>query len=165
MSVRVRKATRGDVPAILDIYNDAVLNTTASADYAPHSLEARYDWLAEHQREGFPVYAALNDAGEVVGWSSLSRFKERRGYRFSAEDSIYIHPQWRGQGIGKLLLPPLIAAARTMGLHVIVAGISGDNAASLKLHAAFGFEKVAHFKEIVYKFDKWLDLVYMELVL
>jgi L-amino acid N-acyltransferase YncA len=165
MSFTIRKATRDDVPAILEIYNDAVLNTTASADYEPRSLESRYEWFEEHERDGFPIFVAVNDASEVVGWSSLSRYKERYGYRFSTESSIYIHPLWRGRGIGKLLMPPLIDAARERGLHALLAGISGDNDASLNLHAQFGFEKVAHFKETIYKFGQWLDVVYMEKLL
>lgn len=161
----VRRALRQDVPAILEIYNDAVLHTTASADYEPHSLASRYVWFEEHEREGYAIFVALNEANEVVGWSSLNRYRERYGYRFSTENSIYIHPAWRGRGVGKLLLPPLIEAARGMGLHAILAGISGDNEASLKLHAQFGFEKVAHFRETVYKFGQWLDVVYMEKML
>ena len=165
MEFTVRKAKREDVPAILEIYNDAVLNTTASADYEPRSLESRYEWFDEHERDGYPIFVATNDAHEVVGWSSLSRYKERYGYRFSTENSIYIHPAWRGRGVGKLLLPPLIDAAREMGLHAILAGISADNEASLKLHAQFGFDKVAHFRETIYKFGQWLDVVYMEKIL
>lgn len=161
----VRRALRSDVPAILKIYNDAVLNTTASADYEVRPLESRYEWFDEHEREGYPVFVATNEAGAVVGWSSLSRYKERYGYRFSTENSIYIHPDWRGRGLGKLLMPPLIESAKTMGLHAILAGISADNEASLKLHAQFGFEKVAHFKETIYKFGQWLDVVYMEKLL
>jgi phosphinothricin acetyltransferase len=164
-SFRVRPATRADVPAILDIYNDAVLNTTASADYEPRSLQSRYDWFDEHKLDGYPIFVATNEAGEVVGWSSLSRYKERIGYRYTTENSIYIHPQWRGKGIGKLLMPPLIEGARTMGLHAIVAGISADNTASMNLHALFGFVEVAHYKETIYKFGQWLDVVYMEKLL
>lgn len=161
----VRQALRQDVPAILEIYNEAVLNTTASADYEPHSLESRYAWFEEHEREGYPIFVALNEADEVVGWSALNRYRERYGYRFATENSIYIHPAWRGRGVGKLLMPPLIEAARAKGLHAILAGISGDNEVSLKLHAQFGFEKVAHFRETVYKFGQWLDVVYMEKML
>jgi len=166
---RVRRATREDVPAILEIYNDAVLNTTASADYEPRALEFLERWFDEHARDGYPIFVAMthhhaprdstgimrddvsqNAGDEVVGWSSLSRYKERYGYRFSVESSIYIHPQWRGQGVGKLLMPPLIDAARAMGMHAIVAGVSGDNEASLKLHEQFGFKRVAQFREVVY---------------
>lgn len=158
----IRPALRSDVPAILEIYNDAVLNTTASADYKVRSLESRYEWFDEHAREGYPVFVAENAEGVVVGWSSLSRYQERYGYRFSTENSIYVHPEWRGRGVGKRLMPPLIESAQTMGLHAILAGISADNEASLNLHAQFGFVKVAHFKETILKFGQWLDVVYME---
>lgn len=161
----VRRALRQDVPAILEIYNDAVLHTTASADYEPHTLASRYIWFDDHEREGYAIFVALNEASEVVGWSSLSRYRERYGYRFSTENSIYIHPAWRGRGVGRLLMPPLLEAARARGLHAILAGISSDNEPSLKLHAQFGFEKVAHFRETVYKFGRWLDIVYMEKLL
>lgn len=162
----VRNATRADVPVILEIYSDAVLHTTASAEYEPPSLESRYEWFDTHAREGYPIFVATNGAGgEVVGWSSLSRHKERYGYRFSTELSIYVHPQWQRQGVGKLLMPPLIEAARGMGMHALIGGITADNAASLNLHASFGFEKVAHYKETIYKFGQWLDVVYMEKLL
>ncbi len=164
-SITVRPAIRTDVPAILDIYNDAVLNTTASADYEPRSLQSRYNWFDEHTLDGYPIFVAVTGSSEIVGWSSLSRYKERIGYRYTTEDSIYIHPQWRGMGIGKLLMPPLIDAARELGLHAIVGGITADNLASIKLHAQFGFEKVAHYRETIYKFDQWLDVVYMEKLL
>jgi L-amino acid N-acyltransferase len=160
----VRRAVRGDVPAILDIYNDAVLNTTASYDYEPRSLESRLAWFDEHERDDFPVFVAEIE-GRVVGWSSLSRFRERRGYRFTAENSIYVMPEWQGQGIGKRLLAPLIDAARQGSWHAIIAAIDGANQASIRLHERFGFVKVGHFKEVGHKFDRWLDVVYMELLL
>jgi L-amino acid N-acyltransferase YncA len=158
----IRRATREDVPAILEIYNDAVLHTTASAEYEPRALDVEYEWFDEHARDGYPIFVAVNPAGDVVGWSSLSRYKERYGYRFSVESSIYIHPQWRGQGVGKLLMPPLIDAARELGMHALIAGVTADNAVSLKLHEQFGFERVAQFREVMFKFDKWLDVIYLE---
>jgi L-amino acid N-acyltransferase len=158
----VRRATREDVPAILEIYNDAVLYTTASAEHEPRSLDSRYEWYDEHVREGFPIFVAANDLGAAVGWSALSRHKERYGYRFTVENSIYVHPQWRGQGVGKLLMPPLIEAARAMGMHTILAGVSGDNEVSLRLHEQFGFVRVAQFREVVYKFGQWLDVIYLQ---
>lgn len=160
----IRPAILADVPTILDIYNWAVLNTTATNDYEPHTLAQRTEWFKTHQRDQYPVWVA-EVAGQVVGWSSLSRYKERVGYRFTAEDSIYLTPTFHGQGLGKRLLPPLLEAARAMSLHAIVAGIDSENEASLRLHARFGFEPVAHFKQVGYKFGRWLDVVYLELLL
>ena len=160
----IRPATLADVPAILDIYNWAVLNTTASYDYEPHSLSQRTEWFNAHQRDQYPVWV-MEIEGQVGGWSSLSRHKERIGYRFTAEDSIYLAPNFHGQGLSQHLLRPLIESARALNLHAILAGIDSDNEASLRLHARFGFEKVAHFKQVGYKFGRWLDVVYLELVL
>jgi phosphinothricin acetyltransferase len=165
MGLTIRRAVREDVPAILDIYNDAVLHTTASADYEPRSPESRLEWFDEHTRDGYPIFVAVTPGGQVVGWSALSRYKERYGYRFSTEDSIYVHRDWRRRGVGALLMPPLIDAARAMGMHVILGGIAADNTASLKLHLRFGFVQVAHYKETIYKFGQWLDVIYMEKLL
>jgi len=164
MGVTMRAAERADVPGILEIYNDAVLRTTASYDYEPSTLEARLDWFATKARHGFPVFVAEDESG-VVGWSSFGPFRPWPGYRHTIEHSVYVAAPRRGQGIGAMLIPPLIARAREMGMRAMVAGIDATNAPSLRLHARFGFEQVAHFKEVGFKFDRWLDLVFMELLL
>jgi L-amino acid N-acyltransferase len=157
----VRPASEEDLPAVLEIYNEAVLNTTASYDYEPRTLEHRRQWFAERKREGYGVFVAIDD-GHVVGWSALNPYHARMGFRFTAENSVYVAANRRGQGIGKLLLAPLIDAARDRGLHAIIAAIDAENQASIRLHARFGFEKVGHFKQTGFKFDRWLDVVYME---
>ena len=158
----IRPATPADLPGILEIYNDAVLHTTASYDYEPRTLEHRAAWFEERTREGYPVFVAVEGVGRVAGWSALNPFHARFGYRFTAENSIYVAADRRGQGVGKLLLPPLIEGARVKQLHAIIAAIDAANEASLRLHAAFGFEKVGHFKETGFKFGRWLDVVYLE---
>ena len=163
--MKIRAAESADLTAILDIYNDAVLNLTATYDCEPQTLEARTTWHAEHQGEGYPVFVAEDEAGRVVGWSALSKFRPRPGYRFTGEDSVYVAADRRGQGVGKLLLPPVIRAARKMGLRAIMAGIDAESQASRRLHARFGFEQVAYLKKVGYKFGRWLDVVYMELLL
>jgi phosphinothricin acetyltransferase len=160
--MQVRPATRADLPGILEIYNDAVLNTTATYDYEPRTLEHRTQWFEDHQRDGYPVFVAVDAGGRVVGWSALNPFHARMGYRFTAENSVYVAADVRGKGIGKLLLAPLIEGAKARGLHAIIAVIDADNEASIRLHAAFGFEKVGHFKQTGFKFNRWLDVVYME---
>jgi len=160
--MNIRPATRADLPAILEIYNEAVLNTTASYDYEPRTLEHRTAWFEDHQKTNLPVFVAEDASGRIAGWSALNRYHERVGYRFTAENSVYVAADQRGRGIGKLLLAPLIPAARERGLHAIIAAIDAANEASIRLHAAFGFERVGHFKQVGHKFGRWLDVIYME---
>lgn len=158
----IRPATRADLPGILEIYNDAVLHTTATYDYDPRTLEQRTQWFEEREREGYPIFVALDDAGKVAGWSALNPFHARMGYRFTAENSVYVAAESRGRGVGKLLLAPLIDGAKARGLHAIIAAIDAQNEASIRLHAGFDFEQVGHFKQTGFKFGRWLDVVYME---
>jgi len=163
--MNVRLATRDDLPGILEIYNEAVLNTTASYDYEPRTLEHRIVWYDDHVKNNLPVFVAVNESGRVVGWSALNRYHDRKGYQFTTENSVYVAADLRGRGIGKLLMRPLVDGARQRGLHAILAGIDAENEASIRLHASFGFVTVAHFKQVGFKFGRWLDVVYMELLL
>lgn len=163
--IEIRFARREDCPAILEIYNDAVLNTTATYDYEPRTLEHRERWFDDHTRIGFPIFVAVDSAGMIVGWSALNRYHDRIGYRFTSENSIYVAADFRGQGIGKQLLAPLIESAAAIGLHAILAAIDAENQASIRLHAGFGFEKVGQFRQVGFKFNRWLDVVYMERLL
>lgn len=163
--IQIRPATRQDCAGILEIYNEAVLNTTASYDYEPRSLEHRVGWFDDHQQTGLPIFVAVHPSGRIVGWSALNRYHDRKGYRFTSENSVYIAADCRGRGIGQLLLAPLIESAKKLGLHAIIAVIDSENEASVRLHARFGFETVGRFKEVGYKFNRWLDVIYMELLL
>ena len=161
--ILVRTATANDLPAMLVIYNDIIINTTAVYDYEPHTIEMRRQWFTTKQEQGFPVFVA-EENGAIVGFSSFGTFRTWAGFKHTVENSIYVSAEHRGKGIGKLLLPPLIDAAKKLKLHAIVAGIDATNMVSIKLHEKFGFVEVAHFKEVGYKFDQWLDLVFMELI-
>jgi L-amino acid N-acyltransferase len=160
----IRPAKREDLPAILEIYNDAVLTTTATYDYEPRSLEHRLAWFEDHVNNGYPVFVAEDENRKIVGWSSLSRFHDRKGFRYTTENSIYVTASQRGRGIGRQLLEPLIESARRQNYRVIIAAIDAENSASIKLHERYGFEVVGHFKRVGYKFDRWLDVIYMELL-
>jgi len=160
--MQVRPATYDDLPGILEIYNEAVLNTTATYDYEPRTLEQRHQWFEERRRDDYAVFVALDENRRITGWSALNPFHARPGYRFTAENSVYVAAPMRGHGLGKLLLAPLIEAAKARGLHAIIAAIDADNEASIRLHARFGFETVGHFKQTGFKFGRWLDLIYME---
>lgn len=158
----IRPATRADCPGILAIYNDAVLTTTATYDYEPRTLEQRQAWFDDHARDNYAIFVAENEHGRIVGWSALNPYHARPGYRFTSENSVYVAADARGQGLGKLLLAPLIEAAKARGLHAIIAAIDAANEVSIRLHARFGFVQVGHFKQVGYKFDRWLDVVYMQ---
>ena len=164
-AIRIRPAQREDCRGILEIYNDAVLTTTATYDYEPRTLGHRQAWFDDHKKTGLPIFVALDGTGRIVGWSALNRYHDRMGYRFTSENSIYIAADQRGKGIGKLLLAPLIDSAKQIGLHVIIAVIDASNEPSIRLHAKFGFETVGLFKRVGYKFGRWLDVAYMELLL
>jgi L-amino acid N-acyltransferase YncA len=159
----VREATAADQRAILDIYNDAVLHTTATFDLEPRTWEEQLRWFEEH---GPPYRVLVAVVGETVaGWGSLSPFRPRPGYRFTAEDSVYVRADFRNRGIAAALLERLIEAARQGGFHSIMALIDGDNEVSVRLHERFGFRHVGRFTEVGFKFDRWLDVVHMQKML
>ena len=162
--ISVCEALREDMEGILEIYNDAVLHTTATYDYDPRTIEHRLKWFEDHVRDGLPVFVARK--GErVVGWSALNRFHDRMGYRFTLENSVYVAADQRGRGIGGRLLGPIVDAGKQRGFHAILAAIDATNEASLRLHARFGFVPVAHLKEVGFKFGRWLDVIYLERML
>lgn len=162
--ITIRLATESDLPAMLAIYNDIIVNTTAVWDYEPHTLEMRRQWLATKQEQGFPVFVAL-DNHKLVGFASIGTFRTWIGYRFTVENSVYVDRFCRGKGTGKLLLQKTIDAARELNLHSIIAGIDADNEISIEMHKKLGFKEAAHLKEVGYKFDRWLDLKLLELII
>jgi L-amino acid N-acyltransferase YncA len=162
--VQIRSAVDADLPQMLDIYNEIIANTTAVFQYDLHTLEMRKEWFEQKKKEGFPVFVA-EENDEVVGFSTIGAFRNWQAYKFSVENSIYVKADKRGKGIGKLLLQPLIDAAKEMGMHTIIAGIDASNETSIALHKQFGFVEVAYFKEVGYKFERWLDLKFLQLII
>jgi phosphinothricin acetyltransferase len=162
--MNVRPALESDLPGILEIYNEAVRNTTATYDYETQSLADRRAWFAAHRQDDYSVLVAEED-GSVAGWSALNRYRDRKGYQYTAESSVYVAAAKRGQGVGRALMVPLLHAAEVRGLRAILAGIDAENEASLRLHASLGFERVAHLRRVGFKFGRWLDVIYMERLL
>ncbi|NLT95364.1 MAG: N-acetyltransferase [Clostridia bacterium] len=160
----IRKANLRDLEAITKIYNYAVLNLTATFDEEPKDWEERKEWFSSHQDPRYPLIVA-EEKGDIVGWGSISPFRPRKAYRFSGETSVYVRNDMYGKGIGTLLLQELVRLARESGLHTLLAIIVDDNEASIKLHSKFGFETVGRFKEVGYKFGKWLNVVIMQKML
>jgi phosphinothricin acetyltransferase len=163
MEIRVRLATTDDLSRINEIYNHYVRHSTCTYQEEPHTYEQRARWFSDHGPL-HPVTVAEVD-GRVVGWGSLSRFHSRSAYRFSTENSVYVDHTWHRQGIGGRLLVDLIERARGAGHHTIVAGIDGEQEASVAIHAKYGFERVAHLRQVGFKFNRWLDVIYMQLLL
>lgn len=159
----IRLATASDLDAINAIYNHYVLNSTCTYQTHPSTAQERAAWFEVHG-EKHPVTVFEKD-GEVVGWGSLSRFHPRAAYGRTVENSVYVRHDMLHMGIGRAMLADLIERARGLGHHTIVALISADQTASVELHRKFGFAEVAHLKEVGYKFGRWLDVTYMQLML
>ncbi len=162
MSIVIRDAGDADLPAILAIYNDAVVNTTAIWNDTIVDLANRRAWIEGRRRLDYPVLVAVEE-GDAIGYASFGDFRAFDGYRFTVENSVYVADRARRRGVASLLLVPLIERARSMGKHVMVAGVAGDNAVSIRLHARHGFLECARMPEVGFKFGHWLDLVFMQL--
>lgn len=162
--IDLRDATADDAAAILPIYNDAVLNTTAVFDYAPRDLGQQQAWLHAKTEQDLPVLLAIAD-GAVAGFASFGPFRPWPAYLHTVENAIYIAPDRRGQGIGKRLLQALIDRAAARGLRTMIAGITADNTASLRLHESLGYRPAGTLREVGWKFERWLDLVFLQRML
>lgn len=160
----VRDAIDADLPAILAIHNDAIRTTTAIWDEHEVSIDERREWLETRQQAGRPVLIAERDSA-VAGYASYGPWRAKTGYRFTMENSVYVHPEHRGHGVATALLPVLIERARADDVHSIMAGIEASNAASIALHERFGFVRVALIPQVGFKFGRWLDLSYHQLIL
>lgn len=162
--IEIRDATAADLPAMLKIYNDAILTTTSSWDYDPWSAGHHADWYAHKVEQGLPLLVAVNGP-DLLGYATYGEFRAKVGYAATREHSVYVRDTARGQGVGMQLLQALIERARHAGVHVLIGGIAGDNEASLGLHTRLGFVEVGRLPEVGRKFDRWLDLVLVQLTL
>ncbi len=161
MSIVVRPATEADLPTILAITNDAIRHGTALWTITPATLQSRRDWMAERVADGFPVLVAERADG-VVGFGSYGRFRPHEGYAGTVEHSLYVDEASRGVGVGRALLQALLEAATGCGMHVMIGGIEAQNAASIALHERAGFTRSALLLQVGRKFDRWLDLLFMQ---
>ena len=161
--MEVRLATLDDAEPIREIYNLEVTTSTATFDLVPRSLEDQRAWLSE--RSGARAVLVAEDGGEVCGFGSLSPWRDRPAYATTVEDSVYVHRDRQGQGVGRLLLGELIGTATAHGFHACMARIVGGHEASIALHPRCGFEVVGTEREVGRKFGRWLDVVLMEKLL
>jgi L-amino acid N-acyltransferase YncA len=164
MTLTIRDAVEADLPAILAIYNDAVVDTTAIWNDALADLAGRKAWWEGRVKQGYPVLVAV-EAGRLLGYASFGDFRAFDGYRFTVENSVYVDREARGRGVATALLVPLIERARALGKHVMVAGIAAENDVSIRLHQRLGFVETARMPEVGFKFGRWLDLIFLQMAL
>jgi len=157
---KTRPATLKDLAVITEIYNEAILNSTATFDTEPKSIQEQADWLAEHGGKYPVMVAELEDI--VVGWASLSRWSDRCAYSDTAEISVYVFERYRGMGIGRGLMVSILDEGKKVGLHAVVARITEEGAISVHLHESLGFEHIGTMKEVGKKFGKLLDVHLMQ---
>ena len=164
MSLSVRDVAETDAAAIAAIYAQHVLTGTASFDFEPPSAAFHLAKIQRIRGAGWPFLVA-ESSGVVVGYAYVTQFRDRAAYRFTAENSIYVHPDHVGRGVGSRLLNQLLGRAALNGFRTVVAVIGGAEPASMALHAKCGFVEVGRLKAVGFKFDRWLDSVYMQVEL
>ena len=162
-ALSIRLATRADAEDINSIQNHYVIHSTATFLTEPLTLEQRLAWL-DGRSKAHPVIVAQAD-GSIVGWGALEVFRNRPAYRHTAEFSLYVHHEWHRRGIGRAILADLLARARALGHHTLIGGCCSESTAVIALLEASGFSRVAHFREVGRKFDRWLDVVFLQRLL
>ena len=151
--------------AILDIFNEAILNSTALYDYQPRVPQSMVAWFEAKQRGGFPVIGVEDAAGTLLAFGSYGTFRAYPAYKYTVEHSVYVHKDHRGQGLGRTVMQALIAAARQNEVHALVGAIDAANAGSIALHEGLGFARVGTMPQVGFKFGRWLDLALYQLLL
>lgn len=160
----IRQARQSDLQSILSIYNHAILNTTTVYTYEPVTIEERETWFHTKLEQAEPIFVYLKD-GQVVGFATYGAFRNWPAYQYTVEHSIYVDPETRNEGVASQLLVKLIEEIKNRNYKTIVAGIDASNTASIKLHEKYGFELCGTIKSVGYKFDRWLDLAFYQLIL
>ncbi|NVM78115.1 phosphinothricin acetyltransferase [Duganella sp. SG902] len=159
--MQIRDAVADDAKAIAAIYNPFIANTTISFEEEPVSDAAMAQRIADVQAGGLPWLVAERD-GKVAGYAYATKWRVRHAYRFSVESSVYLAPECAGQGLGTALYAALFEQLAARGCHLVIGGIALPNDASVALHEKMGYEKVAHFREVGFKFGRWLDVGYWQ---
>ncbi len=162
------KVTRCDASfaqQILAIFNDAILHSTALYDYKPRTHESMDLWFENKRNGNFPVIGMVAESGELLGFASYGTFRAWPAYKYTVEHSIYVAAEHRGKGVGKRLLQQLIDEACAQNYHVLIGGIDSQNVASIHLHRQFGFQHAGTLRQVGFKFGRWLDLDFYQLIL
>lgn len=165
MEFQIKPCTKEQLPEILDIFNDAILNSTALYDYKIRTMETMNAWYADKQSHNSPIVGVFDDDNTLLGFATYGMFRVRPAYKYTVEHSVYVRPDKRGRGLGKVLLREIIKKAEEQDYHVMVGVIDAANTVSIKLHENEGFVLSGVMKETGYKFGKWLDAAFYQLIL
>ena len=158
----IRESSEKDLKDILEIYNDAILNTTAIYAYKTQSLEEKKKWYEKKKQEGYPLLV-FEESGKVVGFATFGPFREWPAYKYTIEHSIYVHKDYRNHGIATKLMKEIIKIANEREYSTLVAGIDAANEVSIKMHEKIGFKYSGTVTKAGFKFGKWLDLAFYQL--
>lgn len=159
----IRNAVVTDLPCIVDIYNQSVQSSAATLDLEETTVESRQEWFS-HYGGRYPLIVAEED-GIVIGYCSLSKFRDKEGYHRTVESSVYLHEAHMGKGLGRALMTEMLNRAKDLHHHVVVAGITGGNEVSVRLHTALGFTFVGCFREVGDKFNQWQDVHFYQRII
>jgi phosphinothricin acetyltransferase len=150
---------------ILDIFNDAIKNTTALWDYEPRTMKSMEAWFDAKERGSYPVVGVADDAGKLLAFGSYGPFRAWPAYKYTVEHSVYVEKGFRGRGLGRRVLTRVIAEAESQGYHNLIGGIESGNSASIRLHVSLGFEKAGEIRHAGFKFGKWINLSFYQRLL
>ena len=151
--------------AILAIFNEAIVNSTALYDYQPRTPQSMLPWFDAKRAGNFPVIGVEDEAGSLLAFASYGTFRGWPAYKYTVEHSVYVHKDHRGQGLGRMVMRELIAAARRNDVHAMIGGIDATNAGSIALHERLGFKHAGTLPQVGFKFGRWLDLAFYQLLL
>jgi len=165
MEIKTRSCNEKQLPEIMEIFNEAILNSTALYDYKPRTMEVMNKWYAEKQTGKYPVIGAFDQTGLLLGFASYGSFRSRPAYKYTVEHSVYVRSDQRRKGLGTILLKEIIKMAGEQDYHVLIGGIDASNQESIRLHEKEGFVFNGIIREAGFKFGKWLDLAFYQLIL
>ncbi|UMM63588.1 GNAT family N-acetyltransferase [Aristophania vespae] len=151
--------------AIVDILNEAIINSTALYDYKPRSLESMVWWFISKEKNNFPVIGIEDSQGELVAFGTYGNFRAWPAYKYSVEHSVYVKKEARKRGLGRAILQKLVQTAQENDIHSLIGGIDASNECSIKLHESLGFKHAGTLHQVGYKFGRWLDLAFYEFIL
>jgi len=165
MEFELKTCNDKQLPEILEIFNEAIVNSTALYDYELRTMDTMIAWYADKLIHNSPIIGAFDSAGALLGFATYGMFRVRPAYKYTIEHSVYVRSDMRGHGLGKVLLREIIKKAEEQDYHVMVGVIDASNLVSVKLHENEGFVLTGVMKEVGYKFGKWLDAAFYQLML